>query len=47
MKVWIAFLLLCFFLGGREVRRQRPTRALVIFGLSVVVALALRTYRFV
>jgi hypothetical protein len=47
VKLWIGFLLLAFFLGGREVRRHRPTRMLVIFGLSVVVALALRSYRFV
>ena len=47
MKVWIAFLFLAFILGGREVRHQRPTRTLVIFGLSVLVALALRSYRLV
>jgi hypothetical protein len=47
VKVWIAFLLLTFLLGGREVRRQRPTRMVVVLGLSVVVALALRTTRFV
>jgi hypothetical protein len=47
VKIWIAFLLLTFVLGGREVRRQRPTRMLVVFGLGVMVALALRSYRFV
>jgi hypothetical protein len=47
VKIWIGFLLLAFFLGGREVRLQRPTRMLVIFGLSVAVTLALRSYRFV
>jgi len=47
MKVWIAFMLLAFVLGGREFRRDRPTRMIVVFGLAVVVALALRTYRFV
>jgi hypothetical protein len=47
VKVWIAFLLVSFLLGGREVRRQRPTRMVVILAMSVVVALALRTTRFV
>jgi hypothetical protein len=47
VKIWIGFLLLTFVLGGREIRRQRPTRMVVIFGLSVLVALALRSYRFV
>ena len=47
MKVWVGFLLIAFFLGGREVRRQRPTRMAVIFAMSVLVALAMRTTRFV
>jgi hypothetical protein len=47
VKIWIGFMLLAFVLGGREFRRERPTRMIVIFGLAVVVALALRTYRFV
>jgi hypothetical protein len=47
VKVWLVFLFITFVLGGREVRRQRPTRMVVIFAMSVVVALALRTTRFV
>jgi len=47
VKVWLGFLLIAFFLGGREVRRQRPTRMAVIFAMSVLVALAMRTTRFV
>jgi hypothetical protein len=47
VKVWLAFLFLTFLLGGREVRRQRPTRMVLVFAMSVVVALALRTTRFV
>jgi hypothetical protein len=47
VKVWIAFLLISFLLGGWAARRQRPTRMVVILAMSVVVALALRTTRFV
>jgi hypothetical protein len=47
MKIWLGFLLLAFVLGGREIRSQRPTRLVVMLGLSVLVALALRTARFV
>ena len=46
-QVWIAFLLISFLLGGWAVRRQRPTRMVVILAMSVVVAVALRTTRFV
>jgi hypothetical protein len=46
MKIWVGFLILTFIMGGREIRRQRPTRLIVLFGLCVVVMLALRSYRF-
>jgi hypothetical protein len=47
VKVLIAFLLAAFILGGREVRRQRPTRLLVLLGMSALVTVALYSYRFV
>jgi hypothetical protein len=47
MKIWMGFLLVAFLLGGREVRKQRPARFVVLFGLSALVTLALRSYSFV
>jgi|1186.fasta_scaffold1167263_2 hypothetical protein len=47
MKVWIAFLLIAFLLGGWEFRNQKSVKFLVFFGMCVTVALALRSYRFV
>lgn len=46
MQVLMGFLLLSFVLGGREIRRDRPIRMVVVFGLCVIVTLALRTYRY-
>ena len=47
MKVFIAFLLLMFAIGGWEFRHQRSARFVLILAVCVVVALALRTYKFV
>jgi hypothetical protein len=47
VKVWLGFLFISFLLGGRELRRQRPTRMALILAMSVLVALAMRTTRFV
>ncbi len=42
MKIWMGFLVVSFFLGGREFKRGRPTRFIVMLGLCVVTAVALR-----
>jgi hypothetical protein len=47
MKVWLGFLLVAVFLAGHEVRRQRPTRLIVLLIMSALVTLALHSYRFV
>jgi hypothetical protein len=47
MKVLMAFLLVCFFLGGLEARRQRPTRTALLVGLSLLVTAALYSYNYV
>jgi hypothetical protein len=47
MKVFIAFLLFSFLLGGWEFRNQKSVKFLVFVGMCVTVALALRSYRFV
>jgi hypothetical protein len=45
LKIWIAFLLVSFVLGARWSRAQRADRSLMLFGLSVLVVLALYSYR--
>jgi hypothetical protein len=47
VKVFIAFLLLMFVIGGWEFRHQRNAKFALVFGLCVVAALALRSYQFV
>jgi hypothetical protein len=47
MKVWLGFLLVAVFLGGREIHKQRPTRFVVLLSLAAAVTFALRSYGFV
>jgi|tagenome__1003787_1003787.scaffolds.fasta_scaffold9197429_2 hypothetical protein len=47
MKVLMAFLLFSFLLGARDAKREKPVRAIVMVAACIVVALALRTTRFV
>jgi hypothetical protein len=47
MKVLMGLLVFCFLLGAYDAKRQKPVRAIVVVGACIVVALALRTTRFV
>jgi hypothetical protein len=47
MKVWIAFLLLSFVVGGWSMRRNKRERFWLVFGLCVIVAFALQSQRWV
>jgi hypothetical protein len=47
MKVWIAFLVAMFLLGGWEFRRGRPVKTIVVLGVCTAVALALQSYGYV
>jgi hypothetical protein len=47
VKVFIAFLLAMFALGGWEFRHRRPAKFLLVLSICVVTALALQSYRFV
>lgn len=46
MKIWLVLLLLSFVAGGRNLRRDRPERALVVLVVCLLVAVALSTRRF-
>lgn len=47
MKIWVAFLLITLFFAGRSVRKERPSRDILLLAGCFVTAVVLSTYRFV
>ena len=47
MRVWLVFLLLSFVLGGRNARRGKPDRAVLVVVGCLMVAVLLNSQRLV